>query len=79
MSTELLFPFRNNRSSPSVLQVMFSPTYQVMGSKDSLVKVTRITRLAAVLGKQGIPHREHIVEDADHAFDMAAPSGGDIY
>lgn len=60
-------------------KLTFPPTYQVIGSKDSLFDVTHVTRLADALDKQGVPHQEHIVEGADHAFDMGAPIGGEVH
>ena len=50
-----------------------------MGSEDSVFETDHVTLLATVLEEQGVPHQEHIIVGADHAFDMSAQFGDGIH
>ncbi|KAE8312817.1 hypothetical protein BDV41DRAFT_577249 [Aspergillus transmontanensis] len=60
-------------------QIAYPPTYQILGSQDDLFEVAHAVGLGECLNNQGIPHKEHIVDEAYHAFDIGANPGDDIH
>ena len=60
-------------------QIAYPPTYQILGSKDELFEVAHAVSFGESLHRQGIPHKEHIVDGAYHAFDMWASTNDDIH
>ncbi|KEQ68320.1 alpha/beta-hydrolase [Aureobasidium namibiae CBS 147.97] len=55
--------------------IRYPPVYQIMGSEDSVFECSHVTEFAAALDEQGVPHAEHIVQGADHAFEMSTKPG----
>lgn len=58
---------------------MYPPTYQILGSQDDLFSTTHATSLAESLERQQISHEEHIVDGANHAFDLWSEMGDQIH
>lgn len=57
----------------------YPPTCQIIGSDDDMFDLSHITDLAAVFQQTGTPHKELIVPDAGHGFDLGAKIGDKIH